>query len=435
MPADMSELWQMDQLELADWSGFTRFSDPATVHAPRTEDEIVQLVRSCRDEGRRLRAVGRQTSWNALWMCHDDIMSTKYLDAIDRIDVTSKSVTCQSGVSLEKLHAALWQEGLVLDTSPALDWVTIGGAISTGSHGSGPASISSSMIGCRLVTAQGEVIVVDENHAWLDAIRVSLGLFGVLSTVTLRVTDAFNVSVKTTRIPTEDWRRFLSEGSMSYLVWFPHTEYSLLYTVDVRPPHDGVTGRPTGDDIDVNEYVRGVLALGNLRPSTFPARNRYLLDLLSTDAEIVGPAPDVLMKFRSDPVAGGEWAVPLDSFENAFADLQRMAQTLPLPIVWLKKVKGESAWFGSGSAPAVQCGIYHSLFDAPPSLVTDMVTRVENLLVGYGGRPHLGKLSYLSPTALEQLYPQWDDFHQLRRQLDSHGMFWTDEIASKFGSR
>ena len=117
---------------------------------------------------------------------------------------------------------------MTLDTAPAVDWVTIGGSISTGSHGSGPASNSSSMIGCRLVTAGGEVLEIGPDDERLDAVRLAVGTLGVLTTVTLKVLDAFYVSMQRTRVPTEEWQRYLSEGEMSYLLWFPHTEYSVL---------------------------------------------------------------------------------------------------------------------------------------------------------------------------------------------------------------
>ena len=57
-------------------------------------------------------------------------------------------------------------------------------------------------------------------------------------------------------------------------------------------------------------------------PSTFPARNRYLLDVLFQDIVKVGPAHEVLMSFESAPIAGGEWSVPASRFPAALADLQ-----------------------------------------------------------------------------------------------------------------
>ena len=203
---------KMENIRLADWSGFTDFGGTADVYAPRTEGEIVALVRYCRDNQKKLRVVGLQTSWNSLWYSPEVMMTTKYLDRILEIDVKNRTLTCEAGVTLEQIHKALWEKGLTLDTAPAVDWVTIGGSISTGSHGSGPASNSSSMIGCRLVTADGEVVEIGEDDERLDAVRVSMGALGILSTVTLKVVDAFYVSMQRIRIPTQDWQRYLTEG-------------------------------------------------------------------------------------------------------------------------------------------------------------------------------------------------------------------------------
>ena len=152
----------METIRLADWSGFTDFGGETEVYAPKNEAEIVELVRYCHDNQKKLRVIGLQTSWNTLWYCKDVMMTTKYLNKITEIDVKKRTITCEAGTTLEDIHQALWEKGLTLDTAPAVDWVTIGGSISTGSHGSGPASNSSSMIGCRLVTADGNVLEIDE---------------------------------------------------------------------------------------------------------------------------------------------------------------------------------------------------------------------------------------------------------------------------------
>ena len=43
---------------------------------------------------------------------------------------------------------------------------------------------------------------------------------------------------------------------------------------------------------------------------------------------------------------------------------------------------------------------------------------VEPILQKYQGRPHWGKLHSMQADQLRELYPKWDDFMQLREQLD-----------------
>lgn len=441
-----------ERVRMADWSGFTDFGGEAEVYAPKNESEISAVVRDCFEQGKKLRVVGLRTSWNALWHSDDFMMSTSRLKAITAIDPRNYTVTCEPGVTLTELHSALWEKGLTLDTAPAPDWVTVAGCIATASHGSGPPSMSSSMVGCRLVTANGEVLEVDEKDERLDAVRVSLGMLGVLSSITLRVVDAFQVKLTFSRIPLKDWKRFLTEGEMSYLLWFAHTETCVFARVDVlsesggngapRQSRPSETHADASDEADRFALLRKTMQplneLANADPRTFPARNRYLLDVFFPDMQVAGPAHLVLMSFQAPgPIAGGEWSVPVSRFGEALKELERESSKgdfyLPAP-VWLKKVKAESAWLSAADEDCVQCGIYHSLTPGAPSHAREMVTRVERLMLRHGGRPHLGKLIYLEPSELRSAYPNWPKFDALRRRMDPAGVFWTKALEERFGS-
>jgi L-gulonolactone oxidase len=436
----------LEQLRLSDWSGFTDFGGTAEVYAPRNEGDVVRVVRHCQENRKKLRVVGRQTSWSALWHCKDVMMTNRHLNAIKEIDVARRTVTCETGITLTDLHKALWEKGLTLNTAPAIGWETVGGSVSTASHGSGPASMSSSVVKCRLVTANGEVLEIGEGDERLDAVRISQGMLGVLASLTLKVSEAFHVRMKRTEIHTTDWKRFLTEGDMSYLQWFPHTEFSGLVVVQSlpggknppkQPPPVGCEGPldAAGNALDVTKYRRAVGELANLVPCTFPARNRYLLDVLFPEFEKSGPAHELLMSYQSLPIAGAEWAVPVRRFDGAFADLQAEIAKgdFYLPIVWLKKVKGETAWLAAADEDCVQCGMYHDVFEGTPSHVKEMVTRVEPIMLRHGGRPHLGKLIYMKPAELRRAYPNWNRFDALRRQMDPNGMFFTADLEARFG--
>jgi L-gulonolactone oxidase len=442
-----------ERLRLVDWSGFADFGGEAEVFAPRNESDICSIVRYCRSHDKKLRVVALRTSWSALWYSPDVMMTASHLNAIKEIIPEKHTVTCEPGITLEELHSALWAKGLALETAPAPGWVTLGGALSTGSHGSGTPSISSSMIGCRLVTADGEVIEIGEGDERLDAVRLSQGLLGVMSTVTLRVVDTFYVKLSQIRIPTKDWKRFLTEGEMSYLLWFAHTDSSVMARVDIIPnpaerrvacgPPPAITTLVSGKSAEtgsvefISKYIGAVNEVANLHPWTFPARSRYVMDVFFPEGEVMGPMHTVLMSFQAiGPIAGAEWCVPVPRFAAVMADLEKeMANGLYLPApVWLKKVKPETAWLRAADEDCVQCGIYHNVNTGTPWHVRDMVSRVERLMLRHGGRPHLGKLIYLTPAELKSAYPHWSKFDALRREMDPTGVFWTTRIEERFGS-
>jgi L-gulonolactone oxidase len=447
---------ERESIRLADWSGHTDYGR-TEVFAPQSEAEVVAFVQSCRAARKKLRVIGLRTSWNALWYCKDAMMASDRLNAIKEIDTTGRTVTCDSGVPLSVLHPALWEKGLTLNCAPGIDWVSVGGAISTGSHGSGYSSLSSSMIKCRLVTAAGEVVEIGEGDDRLDAVRISLGTLGVLTSVTLRAVPAFHVRVRRSRIPTASWRRFLDEGEMSFVLSFPYTDWSVLVRVDILPvpaevprdksalPRGGGLKRSANEegtqpaanaDFSPNAVRRAVCGLANIQPSTFPARNRYLLEAFYGDSDETGPAHEMLMSFHSDPIAGAEWAVPVKHFDAVLSEFQEgiAKGELYLPVVWLKKVYAESAWLSAADEDCVQCGIYHDVIEGTPSHVKETVTRVERIMLRHGGRPHLGKLICMTPSELKRLYPRWSQFDALRRQMDPDGMFWTELIEARFGA-
>lgn len=46
----------------------------------------------------------------------------------------------------------------------------------------------------------------------------------------------------------------------------------------------------------------------------------------------------------------------------------------------------------------------------------------------YGGRPHWAKAHGQTQQDLRQSYPKFDDFLDVRRQVDPHGMFLNDYL-------
>jgi hypothetical protein len=56
----------------------------------------------------------------------------------------------------------------------------------------------------------------------------------------------------------------------------------------------------------------------------------------------------------------------------------------------------------------------------------------EKIFLKYNGRPHWGKFHYLRYSSLKQLYPEFEVFNQLRKSIDSQGVFLNDYLESLF---
>eukprot|EP00750_Incisomonas_marina_P000449 INCI1038.2.p1 GENE.INCI1038.2~~INCI1038.2.p1 ORF type:complete len:996 (+),score=127.19 INCI1038.2:22-2988(+) len=107
----------------------------------------------------------------------------------------SAVVSVEPGLLLRDLIQALAARGLTLPSLPMLLDQTIGGAISTGSHGSSMhhGTIADSVVGVALVNMRGSLIELREENAQLQAARAALGQIGVLTSIELVVVPEYFV--------------------------------------------------------------------------------------------------------------------------------------------------------------------------------------------------------------------------------------------------
>ena len=58
---------------------------------------------------------------------------------------------------------------------------------------------------------------------------------------------------------------------------------------------------------------------------------------------------------------------------------------------------------------------------------------MEPLLRAHDGRPHWGKKHTRTAAQLRPMYPRWDTFQQIRRQLDPDGVFLNPYLRELLG--
>ena len=58
---------------------------------------------------------------------------------------------------------------------------------------------------------------------------------------------------------------------------------------------------------------------------------------------------------------------------------------------------------------------------------------IEPIFLRHGGRPHWGKLHSLHGPQLAALYPRWNDFLEVRRELDPKGRLLNPYLFGLFG--
>ncbi len=157
---------------------------------PGSESEIITIFSDSKRYPSPIRTVGSNSaSTRCNRAIEGTILRTSKLNQI--LSINFDSVTVQTGVRMRDLANELANHDLELDCGCDAPDRTVGGAISSGStisaipgDGGHLSSIASSM---TLITPEGRRLVVGENFQDLiRAVRLSYGLLGCITSVTLR---------------------------------------------------------------------------------------------------------------------------------------------------------------------------------------------------------------------------------------------------------
>src|SRR5690242_5161117 len=141
----------------SNWSGSVAAS-PAEIRHPASLNEIIAIVRECRERGCGLRVVGAGHSFTPLAWTDGLLVSLERYGGLEHVDSEARQATARAGTRIKALGELLFSHGLGQENLGDIDVQSIAGAISTGTHGSGATlgSISTQVAGLTLVTAAGE---------------------------------------------------------------------------------------------------------------------------------------------------------------------------------------------------------------------------------------------------------------------------------------
>src|SRR5205814_5898457 len=117
--------------EWANWAGNVR--DTAPTVRPGSVDEVADLVKQARAEGRRIKPAGTGHSFTAAGQTDGIRLDLSRLSGVRSIE--GNLVTVGAGTSIHELNRLLAERGLALPNLGDIDVQTISGAISTGTHG------------------------------------------------------------------------------------------------------------------------------------------------------------------------------------------------------------------------------------------------------------------------------------------------------------
>ncbi|WP_308493538.1 D-arabinono-1,4-lactone oxidase [Microbacterium terrisoli] len=408
---------------------------PKRIEYPAGNEAVRRAVQAAARRGLAVKAVGSGHSFTGIAVAPDIMLDLRELTGVVRVDRERGRVTLRAGTPLHRIPALLRPYGLAMQNLGDIDRQTIAGAISTGTHGTGArfGSIATQVTGAVLVTADGELLTVDEEHDadLLPAVALGLGALGVLVEVTLQCVPAFIMHAVDQPGPLEATLDRLPERAAQAdhfeFYWFPHTDVGLTKT-NTRMPGDAprhplpAVGRWIDEELLSNGVYRAVCAAGTAAPALIPPFSRLAVRLTG-NREYTDWSYRVFTQDRGVRFREMEYALPEANVRPAFDALRALISDRGWRISFPVEVRFAAAddlWLSTAHGRATGYIAVHRYWREDPA---EYFAAVEEIMLGFGGRPHWGKLHTLDAAALRERYPRFDDFVALRDRLDPERRF------------
>jgi FAD-linked oxidoreductase len=429
------------------WQNWARTAKvrPQRVEFPNSTAAVQRAVTAARARDMQVKAVGAGHSFTGIAVAPGVLLDLTDLSGLVSADRDRARVTLRAGTRLHQIPRLLAPYGLAMPNLGDIDRQSLSGAISTGTHGTGArfGGIATQVTGATLVTADGELLVVDEdqNPELLPAVALGLGALGILVEITLQCVPAFVLHAVERREPLGEALDALVERVAASdhfeFYWFPHTGTAMTRT-NTRLPESAVRHprppfRRWVDDVALGGVTHELACrIGHAIPALSPALNRLAVVLWSS-RDFTDVSPRVFATYRPVRFQEMEYALPVENIRPAFDALGELIAhrgwRVGFPIE-VRFAAADDLWLSTAHGRASGYIAVHRYWREDP---TDYFDAAEQIMLGLGGRPHWGKTHTLDAAALRDRYPRFDDFVALRDRLDPTRMFQNPYLARILG--
>src|ERR1700720_1982802 len=177
---------------LKNWAGNLEYSTER-VYTSASLEQVKAYVK----KENRLKVLGTRHCFNNIADSKDGFLSLKAMDKVISIDPAKRTVTVGAGITYGQLCPYLDGKGFALHNLASLPHISVAGACSTATHGSGEknGNLATAASGLEMVTAFGDVVALSREHdgeTFYGAV-VGLGALGVITKITLDLQPAFQM--------------------------------------------------------------------------------------------------------------------------------------------------------------------------------------------------------------------------------------------------
>ncbi len=418
---------------LKNWAGNLVYSTEDLVSA-----NSLQQVRDYVKRESNLKVVGTRHCFNTIADSTHHLLSLKSMDRIVELDTHASTVTVNAGITYGQLSPYLHSKGYALHNLASLPHISVAGACTTATHGSGEknGNLATAVAALEFVNASGDVIELSrqKDPQTFPGAVVGLGALGVITKITLSLQPTFLVRQYVyENLPFSEFKKNFDaiEASAYSVSLFTDWQKQRMSEVWIKSRVE------TGQSFDAAATFFGAKrATKNLHP---------ILELSAENCTeqlgVPGPWYERLPHFKMGftPSAGkelqSEYFVPREHAVEAILSIERLRDQITphLLISEIRAIAADDLWM----SPCYQqpCVTIHFTWKQDWPAVSELLPVIERELAPFHARPHWGKLFTTSPAALKSIYKKLPDFTRLAGTYDPRGKFRNDFLSTNiFGA-
>jgi len=415
--------------KLRNWAGNVDYSTEVVLAA-----KSVAEVREHVKKTEKLRVLGTRHCFNTIADSKDAFLSLTEMHDEPALDVAARTVTVDANMTYGRLAPWLEQKGFALHNLASLPHISVAGACSTATHGSGEKNrnLSAAVQGLEVVAANGDAVRLSrqtDGGIFRGAV-VSLGALGAIAKVTLEVQPTFQARQWVyENMPFDAIKAHFDEieGAGYSVSLFTDWRNKNINEVWVKERIGSGKAFEAG-----TEWWGAKLAKKNLHPiAALGAEN------CTEQMGVPGPWYERLPHFKMGftPSAGkelqSEYFVPRKDAVDAIFAVEKLHEKISphLLITEIRAIAADDLWL----SPCYQQDsvAIHFTWQQDWPAVKAVLPEIEGALSPFAVKPHWGKLFTMEPAVLRLRHKKMPEFVELARKYDPHGKF-RNEFLNKY---
>ncbi|KAF5329244.1 hypothetical protein D9619_009035 [Psilocybe cf. subviscida] len=433
-----------EKARFTNW-GLSFTCKPCALFEPENDFQCELILELARRERKRIRVAGIGHSPSDLACTSEYMLRTTKLNRVLEVNTEKRYVIAQAGIVLDDLHAELIKHKLAMTNLGSISDQTLGGVISTATHGTGIkyGVISTSVMALTLLLADGSRVTCTRTELsdLFTASLCGIGATGIILSIQLEVEPAFRL--KEIQKPAQfddvvDNLETVAQAAEHVRLWWYPTTDTIMCSESNRTDE---AIRPGGnwlwDTLFGYHVVQLLLYLGRYYSPIITWTGNFACWLSNAESERVNDSHNIFNVNCRYPQHTTEWALPLENAPAALREFRNYLQKelqnpqgvrphFPVEIrfsapdnIWLSPSYSQrTCWIGIVQYKPYGTNVAYRKF----------FTAFEGIVERLGGRPHWAKAHLLKPEQFRTLYPHFNDFTRVLENVDPDGIFRNEYV-------